>query len=565
MFAAPFSKEVGLRAKKEWEQSQAKGFGQTEDNPLAGESTRVSADPLKHRSGMFLRWDPNDKATASQGQAAWDDLLTNFYSLPPVDEGGVPQQQLAMTTFDGNDHPFEASPMVTPRAGHQLTPERLTNMLRGEKYLTAAQSVLTADVKTLALQGVLSQTFKVTVTYSGEPDLPDVFIAKFLSPAPTFAFTRMVMGGTGMGAFRLEDWMYNNDFFRKAGCRQPECYFSSHDPVRETFCLLMEDLNTEFSGGDQLSGGPGADEPHHHLGNLEVIEAMATFNAKTFNKTRTAWEGQVLVPDLIGNFKIPFFQTVWPAVTMGLLEPCKAVMDAAGVIPASDPRWQKMAYMTEHQVRWFEALDCLKEQGGFYNACIAHGDARSENIFFPLSRKGTPAFIDFQLCKEITPAFDAFYWMWWSCKKQWRLANELEYINVYYDSLREKVGSVADDYTWEVFLFEWVTVCPFFIFAMEFFTPELGEALQQDPNSEGYDARKVELLTEMSRRSVDCMTEWILDKDPAQFIKFLEDLKDESPKGTSWAKGACAQWVPEKFLNGRDPSFYEKFKNNPDR
>eukprot|EP01052_Picozoa_sp_SAG31_P070414 SAG31_NODE_29283_length_397_cov_4.862416_1_plen_34_part_10 len=34
MFAAPFSKEVGLRAKKEWEQSQEKGFGQTEDNPL---------------------------------------------------------------------------------------------------------------------------------------------------------------------------------------------------------------------------------------------------------------------------------------------------------------------------------------------------------------------------------------------------------------------------------------------------------------------------------------------------------------------------------------------------
>ena len=53
-------------------------------------------------------------------------------------------------------------------------------MLRGEGHLTAGQSVLTVEAVPLALQGVLSQTFKAEVTYSGGPDLPDAFIAKFL-------------------------------------------------------------------------------------------------------------------------------------------------------------------------------------------------------------------------------------------------------------------------------------------------------------------------------------------------------------------------------------------------
>ena len=72
-----------------------------------------------------------------------------------------------------------------------LTPYEITNMLRGEGRLKANQSVKTADVKVLVLQGLLSQVFKVEVTYeNGTSDLPSSLIAKFLTPEPAFALTR---------------------------------------------------------------------------------------------------------------------------------------------------------------------------------------------------------------------------------------------------------------------------------------------------------------------------------------------------------------------------------------
>ena len=40
--------------------------------------------------------------------------------------------------------------------------------------------------------------------------------------------------------------MYSHSFFEKQGVRQAKCYFTSHDHLREVYCLLMEDLN--YSG-----------------------------------------------------------------------------------------------------------------------------------------------------------------------------------------------------------------------------------------------------------------------------------------------------------------------------
>ena len=48
----------------------------------------------------------------------------------------------------------------------------------------------------------------------------------------------------------------------KNGLRQPKCYFTAYDAVREVFCLLMEDLDESgYAGGDQFSGGPGPGLP----------------------------------------------------------------------------------------------------------------------------------------------------------------------------------------------------------------------------------------------------------------------------------------------------------------
>ena len=54
-------------------------------------------------------------------------------------------------------------PQVVPRSGSQMTPDKLTNMLRCGGHLSAVQSVKTLRAVPLALQGVLSQTFKIEV------------------------------------------------------------------------------------------------------------------------------------------------------------------------------------------------------------------------------------------------------------------------------------------------------------------------------------------------------------------------------------------------------------------
>ena len=44
-----------------------------------------TAVPLLHSSGMYLRWDPTDSATAEQGKRAWTELMENHAKLPIMD------------------------------------------------------------------------------------------------------------------------------------------------------------------------------------------------------------------------------------------------------------------------------------------------------------------------------------------------------------------------------------------------------------------------------------------------------------------------------------------------
>lgn len=87
-----------------------------------------------------------------------------------------------MVEFDGSENPWEDAPMVVPCGGLQITAEKLNNMLRGGGHIKGKEKVKSCTAVPLALQGVLSQTFRLEVEYKGKPDLPPVFIAKFLNP-----------------------------------------------------------------------------------------------------------------------------------------------------------------------------------------------------------------------------------------------------------------------------------------------------------------------------------------------------------------------------------------------
>ena len=75
-----------------------------------------------------------------------------------------------MVEFDGGANPWEAGDNVVPRSGEGMSAAQLTNMLRGNGHIGADVSVVTLEKKALAVQGVLSQTFKLAATYSGEPN-----------------------------------------------------------------------------------------------------------------------------------------------------------------------------------------------------------------------------------------------------------------------------------------------------------------------------------------------------------------------------------------------------------
>ena len=104
-----------------------------------------------------------------------------------VDATGTAAQQEAMVAFDAAPHPWESSAKVVPSSGEALTAEKLTNMLRGGGHLPNGVSVKSLEKVALALQGVLSQTFRLVVEYDGDAGaLPTEFIAKFLNPDPAF-------------------------------------------------------------------------------------------------------------------------------------------------------------------------------------------------------------------------------------------------------------------------------------------------------------------------------------------------------------------------------------------
>ena len=156
-----------------------------------------------------------------------------------MDPAGTPSQQQLMVEFDGGENAWEVADNVVPRSGAAMTAAQFTNMLRGNGHIGPDVSIATLEKKELALQGVLSHTFKLVATYSGEPNAgtPTEFIAKFLNPDPAFAFFRLVCGSQGIESFGLEDWAYDTDFMKKAGVRQPTCYFTAYDSQRETFCM----------------------------------------------------------------------------------------------------------------------------------------------------------------------------------------------------------------------------------------------------------------------------------------------------------------------------------------
>ena len=190
--------------------------------------------------------------------------------------------------------------------------------------------------------------------------------------------------------------------------RQAKCFFTSYDPQRETFCIIMENLTTSgYTVGDQLSGGPAADQPPNLPIFLDTIEAIASFNARFVNKCHGEWEGHSLEQWVMG-MENEFLHMMWPGMSKAVAATAPQILEDGGILKKDDPFWKSIDNFCELQVDFYHSFT-VQEKGGLYFATITHGDVRSENLFFPAGGGGAPAFIDFQLLRRFAPEYDCVY------------------------------------------------------------------------------------------------------------------------------------------------------------
>ena len=121
------------------------------------------------------------------------------------------------------------------------------------------------------LQGRLSRTCLIRPKYHDETGAarpgPKALVAKFLPRQNEFLKSRCDYGAGSIDIFRTEVFIYDHELMTANGMPQPKCYFEAHDPERDCFCILMEDMHNEgFSSGETLSELSG--RAHHNDVNM---------------------------------------------------------------------------------------------------------------------------------------------------------------------------------------------------------------------------------------------------------------------------------------------------------
>ena len=149
--------------------------------------------------------------------------------------------------------------------------------------------------KILGIQGILSQTYRYTLTYTGG-DGPKSMIAKF---GPTSADWKFLTGSNCLKSLAEEALCYETKFFTKVGLgeqvgaqAQPECYFVAYDDIREDIILLLEDFGAKgLTAGDQITGGPAEGAPPSLEKFTLSFQAVGDLNGKFFNCANQTWKG----------------------------------------------------------------------------------------------------------------------------------------------------------------------------------------------------------------------------------------------------------------------------------
>lgn len=300
-----------------------------------------------------------------------------------------------------------------PKNGSELTPEWLTEALRGSGTLSAGTHVATCAAEPLgAGGGLIAMLGRVRLTYGGAPtNAPTCMIMKFPSSAPE---NRAVADTFDMYGREVR---FYQTLAADASIGHPQCYFAISADTSSDFVLLIEDLGDRRIG-DQVLGSD--------LNDAEiVIDAMARLHAENWLRTdepRFSWITSHANDMQIAGMEGGFAQG-WP----------KFASDHKDIIPPGVLRWGHRVGPSTRSI--LQAL-CAGPQ------TICHADFRLENMFFA-TQPAHPDFaiIDWQSITKSSGAQDLSYFLTQSVQVEVRQQHERDLLARYLDGLRR--GGVA--------------------------------------------------------------------------------------------------------------------------
>lgn len=380
--------------------------------------------------------------------------------------------------------------------------------------LDSGASVLSVTAQSFGTgDGLLSQMFRLTMTYHPANAGPKTIVCKMSPPNPKARLT-----GSLLSLFKYEDAFYRNDISSATKLNAPTCYYTGIGSYGR-YCIFLSDF-APAKTEDQLVGLtiPQAEEAL-----TQVSKLHAKYRGRVGEDPTLSW--------VLKQHDSSYFEVVFSEFK----KKYKNMPSALASRGMNDPKeWEKLMecgrWLNDHGASVFipfitSSLRRLDKK--HFPSTLIHGDYRAENFLFPQNGLKDFMVFDFQLMKELNGMNDVSYMLISSMTVKDVSANERKLLMCYMKAMR---ANGADDLTWaEILIHYQISIATMVL--ITFFTVV--------DNVTADDAKTANMSKSYVRRCNMAVTSWnlmgclkmILDKATDQDFAFTrEELKSLIPK-----------------------------------
>ena len=296
---------------------------------------------------------------------------------------------------------MKARHMDIPQSPHDLTPAKLTAILRDAGYLPVGQVTHRHITAANDNNGIIGQTIRIHLDYDRLTDAPASVIAKF----PTsHADRRAYFSALGMYAREVH-------FYRQIAdtipLNLPKCYFTALENTSQRAFLLLEDLSPAHTG--DRTAGCSVEVAKHALATIAQLH-IAWWNSPRLNQlewlqayNQAAFESQ--------------FHRSWAAFL-------------ADVAHQTPEELLRLGHSLSHNLSvltglWQPPLTLIHRDYNLDNLLFKQDDSGHEMIFV----------IDWQLVRPGRAIFDVATFLCWNLLPAVRRAAEYRLLRYYHERL----------------------------------------------------------------------------------------------------------------------------------